>query len=102
MSLVIDSIARFVMTTGEFGWVALFIFILGCAAGLFWPRWRHAVIPPQPVQPLPVQQVFHFGNLVPGAEGVVNSTTIDRIEAITQAEYEALTVPDERTIYLTH
>lgn len=101
MTLVIDSIARFIMTTGEFGWIALFIFILGWAAGQFWLRWRHAAIPPQPVQPLPVQQVFHFGNPVPGAEGVVHSTTIDRIETITQAEYEALTVPDKRTIYLT-
>ena len=95
MSLAIDSLARFAMTTGEFGWFALAIFILGFVGVRFWARRERAAKPAQSVQ-----QVFNIVNSVLGPERVVHSTTIDRIEAITQAEYEALAVKDKGTVYL--
>ncbi len=89
----------------EFGIRVLWA-IGGCivtALGLWGLRVRISALENKPQSPsLVVQQIVHGGQQSVGLERHISSTTIDQIESMSQDDYDAITVKNERTLYFVN
>ena len=90
-----DTLMRWAMTEGGLAWV-----IVGCLVVGYFACYVKSL------GKGPIQQTFNMGAInmgaiEPGEERSVTSTTIQHIEAISQADFEALEKKDDKTIYLT-
>ena len=90
MEELFTSTLEWAMTEGGLAWVVLGFLVVGLVVGYFTGRGKVH----------PVQQTFNIGTIEPGEEQPVSSTTIRHIEAISEANYQALENKDDNTIYV--
>ena len=95
-----DNLMGWAMTEGGLAWVIVGCLVVGYFAGYVKSLGKG-----------PIQQTFNMGTInmgainmgaiEPGEEWSITSTTIRGIEAISQADFEALEKKDDKTVYLT-
>ena len=78
------------------------LLVIGAALGYWGLRRRVSTLENKFQNPAPVMnQTVYVGQPSTGPDKPISSTTVDRVEVISQEEFEALPVHDDKTIYIT-